>query len=171
MGYHTRELVGLHEPQRIDCGYPCSPQGNIWTVRNAGGGGRGVMTLEQATYTSTNAVYAQVSVAVGPERIADTAYKMGIESLLQPVLSIALGTQTVTPLEMAGAYSTIANFGERYDSYLIERIEDADGKVIYRHQSRPVRVLDEALTAAVVRTLEKVPRAGGTARLANIGRP
>lgn len=158
-------------PQRIDCGYPCSPQGNIWTVRNAGGGGHGVMTLEQATYTSKNTVYAQVSAAVGPERIADTAHKMGIESPLQPVLSIALGTQTVTPLEMAAAYATIANFGERVDSYLIERIEDADGNVVYQHETHPIRVLDEALTAAVVRTLEKVPRAGGTARLANIGRP
>ena len=158
-------------PQRIDCGYPCSPQGNIWTVSNAGGGGYGVTTLEQATYRSLNAVYAQVSVAVGPENIVDTAHKMGIKSPLQPVLSIALGTQTVTPLEMASAYSTIANFGERIDSYLIERIEDADGNLIYQHETVPIRVLDEALAAAVVRTLEKVPRPGGTARLANIGRP
>ncbi|MEA2000435.1 MAG: transglycosylase domain-containing protein [Actinomycetota bacterium] len=158
-------------PQKIDCGFPCSPQGNIWTVSNAGGGGHGVMTLEQATYTSKNTVYAQVSLAVGPERIVDTAHKMGIESPLQPVLSIALGTQTVSPLEMASAYSTIANFGELRDSYLIERIEDADGNLIYQHETIPIRVLDEALTAAVVRTLEKVPRPGGTARLANIGRP
>ena len=158
-------------PQRIDCGYPCSPQGNTWTVNNAGGGGHGVMNLEQATYTSKNTVYAQVSVAVGPERIVETAHKMGIESPLQPVLSIALGTQTVTPLEMAAAYSTIANFGERKESYLIERVEDADGNLIYQHETVPVRVLDEALAAAVVRTLEKVPRPGGTAKLANIGRP
>lgn len=158
-------------PQRIDCGYPCSPQGNIWTVSNAGGGGYGATTLEQATYRSLNTVYAQVSLAVGPENIADTAHKMGIKSPLQAVLSIALGTQTVTPLEMASAYSTIANFGERIDSYLIERIEDSQGNVLYQHETRPIRVLDEALTAAVVRTLEKVPRPGGTARLANIGRP
>ena len=158
-------------PQRIECGYPCSPQGDIWTVRNAGGGGHGVMTLEQATYTSKNTVYAQVSLAVGPDKVAGAAHKMGIQSPLQEVLSIALGTQTVTPLEMASAYSTLANFGERIDSYLIERIEDSAGNVIYQHEVAPVRVLDEALAAAVVRTLEKVPRPGGTARLANIGRP
>jgi membrane peptidoglycan carboxypeptidase len=157
-------------PQKIDCGYPCSPQGNIWTVSNAGGGGHGVMTLEQATYQSVNTVYAQVSYAVGPDRIVDTAHKMGIKSPLNPVLSIALGTQTVTPLEMASAYSTIANYGERIDSYLIEKIVNADGQVIYQHQPDPVRVLDEALTAAVVQTLRKVPRSGGTARAADIGR-
>lgn len=158
-------------PQKIDCGYPCSPQGNIWTVYNAGGGGEGVMTLEQATYTSKNTVYAQVSLAVGPERIVDTAHKIGIESPLQPVLSISLGTNAVTPLEMASAYSTIANYGEKIDSFLIESITDAEGNVVYQHESVPTRVLDEALTAAVVQTLEKVPRAGGTAPRANIGRP
>ena len=158
-------------PQRIDCGYPCSPQGNIWTVYNAGGGGEGIMTLEQATYTSKNTVYAQVSLAVGPERIVDTAHKIGIESPLQPVLSISLGVNAVTPLEMASAYTTIANYGEKIDSYLIESIVDADGNTIYEHESIRTRVLDEALTAAVVQTLQKVPRAGGTAPRANIGRP
>lgn len=158
-------------PQKIDCGYPCSPQGNIWTVYNAGGGGQGIMTLEQATYTSKNTVYAQVSLAVGPERIVDTAHKMGIESPLQPVLSISLGTNAVTPLEMASAYTTLANYGEKLESYLIDSIVDADGNVIYEHEPTPTRVLDEALAAAVVRTLEKVPRAGGTAPRANIGRP
>jgi membrane peptidoglycan carboxypeptidase len=157
-------------PQRIDCGYPCSPQGNIWTVSNAGGGGSGVITLDQATYTSKNTVYAQVSQAVGPENIADTAHKLGIESPLQPVLSIALGTQPVTPLEMASAYSTIANYGEKIDSYLIDSIVDAHGNVIYKHEPVRTRVVDEALMAAVVKTLRKVPRSGGTAPLANIGR-
>ena len=157
-------------PQKIDCGFPCSPQGNIWTVSNAGGGGQGVMTLEQATYTSKNTVYAQVSLAVGPENIVDTAHKIGIESPLSPVLSIALGTQAVTPLEMAAAYSTVANYGEKIDSYLIERIVDSSGNVLYQHEVEPTRVLDEALTAAVVQTLRKVPRGGGTAPAANIGR-
>ncbi len=157
-------------PQKIDCGYPCSDQGNIWTVSNAGGGGSGIITLEQATYTSKNTVFAQVSAAVGPDKIVDTAHKLGIQSPLQPVLSIALGTQTVTPLEMASAYSTIANYGEKKDSYLIEKITDADGNVIYQHETNPTRVLDEALTAAVVQTLRKVPRPGGTAPAANIGR-
>lgn len=157
-------------PQKIDCGYPCSPQGNIWTVRNAGGGGVGIRTLEQATYLSTNTVFAQVSLAVGPENIVDTAHKMGIVSPLNPVLSIALGTQAVSPLEMASAYSTIANYGERIPSYLIETIADAAGNIIYQHEPQPERVLNQALTAAVVRTLRKVV-SQGTARRADIGRP
>ena len=120
-------------PQKLDCGVPCSPQGNIWTVRNAGSGGSGLRTLEQATYFSTNTVYAQVSLQVGPENIADTAHRMGIESPLNAVPSIALGTQSVSPLEMASAYSTLANYGERVETYLIEKIEDENGNIVYEH--------------------------------------
>jgi membrane peptidoglycan carboxypeptidase len=141
-------------------------------VRNAGGGGGGIRTLEQATYLSTNTVFAQVSLAVGPEKIVETAHKLGIESPLNPVLSIALGSQSVSPLEMASAYSTIANFGERIDSYLIERIENAQGDVIYQHEVERERVLDEALAAAVVRTLQKVTTQGTASGVqGELGRP
>jgi penicillin-binding protein 1A len=158
-------------PKKIDCGFPCSPAGNTWTVYNAGGSNAGgVRTLEAATYLSTNTVYAQVALAVGPENVVDMAHRVGIESPLNPVLSIALGTQSVSPLEMAAAYSTIANYGEKVDPYLIERIEDADGNVIYQHRTERERVLDAALSAAVVSTLEKVITSG-TATGADIGRP
>ena len=157
-------------PQKLDCGFPCSPEGNVWTVRNAGSGGSGLRSLEQATYFSTNTVYAQVSLAVGPENIVETAHRMGIESPLNAVPSIALGTQSVSPLEMAASYATLANYGERVESYLIERIEDADGNVIYQHEVERTQVLDPALTAAVVKTMEKVV-SQGTATRANIGRP
>ncbi len=159
-------------PQIIDCGYPCSPEGSTWTVRNAGGGGEGIRTLEAATYLSTNTVYAQVSLAVGPEHIVDTAHQLGIESPLNPVLSIALGTQSVSPLEMASAYSTIANYGEKVDSYLIERIEDGQGNVLYEHTPQREQVLDQALAAAVVRTLEKVTTQGTASFVhGELGRP
>jgi penicillin-binding protein 1A len=158
-------------PKKIDCGFPCSPAGNTWTVYNAGGSNAGgVRTLEAATYLSTNTVYAQVALAVGPEQVVDMAHRVGIESPLNPVLSIALGTQSVSPLEMAAAYSTIANYGEKVNPYLIERIEDADGNVIFQHRTERERVLDAALSAAVVSTLEKVITSG-TATGADIGRP
>ncbi len=142
-----------------------------WKVYNAGGaGGGGVRTLDQATYLSTNTVYAQVAVATGPQNIVEVAHRIGIDSPLQAVPSIALGVNSVSPLEMAAAYSTIANYGERVVPYLIERIEDADGNVIYEHEVERERVMDEALTAATVRSLKKVV-SQGTATRADIGRP
>ncbi len=155
-------------PQKIENPGASPP---IWTVYNAGGaGGGGVRTLDQATYLSTNTVYAQVSASVGPDNIVEMAHRVGIESPLNPVLSISLGTNSVSPLEMAAAYSTIANYGEKVEPYLIERIEDADGNVLYEHEVERDRVLDEALTAAAVRSLKKVV-SQGTATRANIGRP
>jgi penicillin-binding protein 1A len=158
------------DPQEIDCGYPCSPEGNIWTCHNANRSGEGIRTLESATYWSTNTVFCQVSLAVGPDNIVETAHRLGIDSPLNPVLSITLGTQAVTPLEMAAAYSTVANYGVKHDTYLIERIEDAAGNVVYQHESDPQQVLDPALAAAVVNTMQKVV-SQGTGTNANIGRP
>jgi penicillin-binding protein 1A len=166
-------------PQEIDCGeFPCDTDDtpDVWEVR---GGIRegGIMQLEDATFRSINAVYAQVAKQVGPENIVEVAHRMGIESELRPVLSITLGTNEVSPLEMAAAYSTIANFGTKRDTYLIERIEDEAGNVIYQHTVEESQVLDEALVAAAVGAMEKVV-ARGTARRrsasepgADIGRP
>ena len=157
-------------PQEIDCGYPCSDRGNIWTVNNAEGGGGSVVSLESATYNSTNTVYAQVSVAVGPEQSVEMAHRLGIESPLNPVPSIALGAEAVSPFEMAAAYSTIANYGEKVEPYLIERIETVGGEVIYDHRVQAEQVIDRSMAAAVVSTLEKVVCCG-TATRADIGRP
>ena len=76
----------------------------------------------------------------------------------------------ISRLDMAAAYSTIANYGRKVDRYLIERIEAADGSVIYEHEVAPVQVLDDALTAAAVGALKKVV-SGGTGTRARIDRP
>ncbi len=159
----------MTSPQFVPC--PACNESDTWTVYNAGGSNAGgIRTLDQATYLSTNTVYAQVSQAVGPENVAEIANRMGIESPLNPVLSIVLGTQSVSPLEMASGYSTISNYGERVEDYLIERIEAADGTVIYQHEVEKEQVLDEALAAAMVGSMKKVV-SSGTATRANIGRP
>ena len=166
-------------PQEIPCGeFLCDTDDTpfVWEVRGGLRSG-GIITLEEATYRSVNAVYAQISQTVGPENIVKMANRVGIESTLRPVLSITLGTNEVSPLEMAAAYSTIANYGVRRQTYLIERIEDEAGNVIYQHEVDETRVLDEALVAAAVRTLEKVVQRGTARRRsaaepgADIGRP
>ncbi len=159
-------------PAVIDCGYPCSADGNTWTVENAGGNtGHDLQSLESATYNSTNAVYARLIDAIGPAVVVDTARRLGITSqYLKPFHSITLGAASVSPLEMASAYSTIANYGNRVEPYLIERITDATGEVIYQHEVRPERVLSRSIGSVVVSTLEKVV-SQGTGRRADIGRP
>jgi membrane peptidoglycan carboxypeptidase len=170
-GYTLGHSWSGASPIKIECEFVCSPDGtNIWTVTNAGAS-LGVISLEQATYNSVNAVYAQVSNEVGPSNIVDVAKRMGItESSLNPVLSIVLGTSEVSTLEMANAYSNFATNGLHADDYLIAKIVDAEGNVVYEAEQTQVQVSDPAVFAAAHRALSKVPTGSGTAPRANIGR-
>ncbi|MPZ54771.1 MAG: PASTA domain-containing protein, partial [Acidimicrobiia bacterium] len=156
-------------PQSFTCEGPCSPSGNQWTVRNAGSS-YGNITLEQATYNSVNTVYAQVGLEVGPSKVADAARSMGIRSPLTEVPSIVLGTSAVTTLEMASAFSNFATNGVWAEPYLISKITDRDGTILYEKQVQPKQTIDPAIAAAARRPLLVVP-VSGTGPKANIGRP
>ncbi|MFQ5523136.1 MAG: transglycosylase domain-containing protein, partial [Acidimicrobiia bacterium] len=166
-GHSLNEYWSGKSPIEIECPFICSPDGtNIWKVKNAGSS-LGVIPLEMATYRSVNAVYAQVSLAVGPENIVRMAQKMGIESPLEPVLSIPLGSSAVSTLEMASAYSNFATNGAHAEAYIIDKIVDKDGNVIYQHDAEPPQVADPAIFAAVRRALLKVPAIGTAAKVFN----
>ncbi|HEY4584453.1 MAG TPA: transglycosylase domain-containing protein [Acidimicrobiia bacterium] len=171
-GYTLGHTWSGKSPVEIECPFPCAPNGsNIWTVHNAGAS-FGIITLEQATYNSVNAVYAQLSLEVGPENVVDVARRMGIdESTLDPVLSIVLGSSSVSTLEMANAYSNFATNGLHADDYIISRIVDSSGAVIYEHELVQTQVADPAIFAAAHRALAQVPTGAGTAARADIGRP
>ena len=163
-GYPLRSYWADSSPQILDYGgaepWVCYGGPTDGTIR----------TLEEATIASTNSVFCQVGVEVGAEKIAEAAHRMGIKSPLGNVPAIILGASAVSPLEMAAAYSTLANYGSRVENYLIERIEDADGNVVYQHRAQRTQVIDRALAAAVVNTLEQAV-SRGTGGNAYIGRP
>ena len=71
--------------------------------------------LFDATTHSDNAVYAQLTALVGPKKVAQMAHRLGITSPLDDYFAIGLGVEAVNPLEMARAFSTFANGGERVD--------------------------------------------------------
>lgn len=162
-----------NSPLEIECEFICSPNGtNVWTVHNANRASTGVITLEEATYRSINTVYAQVSVDTGPENIVDMARRMGItDAALDPVLSLVLGASAVSPLEMASAFSNFATNGVHADDYIVARIVNHEGEVIYEKEPEITQVADPALFAAARRPLLRVPTEAGTAARANIGRP
>ncbi len=158
-------------PATIECDSPCSVDGNFWTVRNAGGASpQGLRTLDSATYHSTNTVYARLVDAIGPEAVVDMSHRLGIRSHLQPFPSITLGALGVSPLEMAAAYSTLANFGSRVEPFLIRKITASDGTIIYEHTVEPRQVVSSQVAAAVIGSMQRVVT-HGTARRADIGRP
>ncbi len=126
------------------------------------------------------------SMPDGPQKILDMANAMGIPKWkkregtmdnlrdspgLQANSGIALGSATVSPINMANAYATIANGGEAAPVYMIERVEDRDGTELYRHKVHTKRVLDEDIAADVSYALQEVVTNGTGANAQSLGRP
>ena len=155
----------------IQCPTVCVEDSDIWTVRNVGTRNYGVLTLADATSSSINTVYAQISEMIGPSKVAEVAHRLGIQSDLPPVLSIVLGTGAVSPLEMASAYSNFATNGQWASPYIISRIISADSRILYEHEVVHQSNGDPAAFAAARIPLEKVPTPEGTGSRASLGRP
>lgn len=118
--------------------------------------------LRQAIAESDNIFAVQTIMNIGPDKVIETARKLGINSPLKPLPSLALGTFPVTPLEMAAAFGVIANQGLRVEPTAIIRIEDGRGKVLYEAQPSQEQVIDPAYTYVLTNLLESVFEPGGT---------
>jgi penicillin-binding protein 1A len=132
----------------------------IWKVRNAEGGGMGRITLRTATIYSVNAVFARLIMDVGPENVVSVARRMGITSRIRAFPSIALGSEPVSPLEMASAYATLARGGKRIDPIAITRVTDANGNIIEEFKPKSVKAIDAWIAYTVVDILKDVVRYG-----------
>jgi len=142
---------------------PGSEEG-VWKPNNVEGGTSGTLSLTDATVSSVNCAYARLVKLVGPDKVVDVAHRMGVTNHLDPFLSITLGAQDVTPLQMASAYATLAADGERHAPYVVDRIEDRDGKVIFRNQPKGERAISEQNARQVNQVLAQVVERGtGTA--------
>jgi penicillin-binding protein 1A len=91
----------------------------LWSVANYENSYLGTIDLVKATTFSDNAVYAQLTAQVGPENVAKMAHALGVSSRLREFFAIGLGVEAVNPLEMARAFSTFANAGERIDGAVL----------------------------------------------------
>jgi 1A family penicillin-binding protein len=160
---------GMPPTRKIDSSSPAiiPTGGKPWKVT---GGGKGYITLQQATVGSVNAAFARLIAEMGAEPVVETAHDMGITSDVQPFLSITLGSQEVTPLEMASAYSTLGNEGTHMPPVAIDRIVDSHGDTIYQAEYKGTEAISPSVAYAATQILKGVI-SGGTARRANIGRP
>jgi penicillin-binding protein 1A len=151
----------------------------IWDVTNAEGAGFGTMTLRSATVHSVNTVYAQLIDRLGPTTVVEVAKRMGLRCCrrvssprrpLKPLLSAVLGTNEVNTLEMASAYGTLATGGLRVRPVPVSRVTDARGKILWKADTTPQRVLDPQVTSVANGILNEAVLYG-TGTAANIGRP
>ncbi|MFO7551440.1 MAG: penicillin-binding protein 1A [Haliea sp.] len=112
---------------------------DIWRPENDGGRFYGPTRLRWALTQSRNLVSIRLLQQIGVPQLLRHVQRFGIDTSEFPQdLSLALGTHVMTPLELAAAYSVLANGGYAVTPWLIERVEDVDGNTIY--QARPATV-------------------------------
>lgn len=103
----------------------------------------GPITLMTALALSDNIYAVKTNVLLSANTVIETTKKFGITAPLPNVPSLALGTASISLLEMTNGYRTIANSGKFAQSYTIEKITRPDGEVLYEHSSEEEQVLDE----------------------------
>ena len=106
-----------------------------WEVENYEKEEHGSITLEQALWLSDNSVFTDLvlneggrGLDNGPGAVVDVANRLGVSTELAPHPTIALGTQEVSPLDMATAYATIANEGRKVTPRAIEKVVQNEGQ-------------------------------------------
>lgn len=154
-------------PQEIaGCDSPDGP----YVVRNTGGDG--IVDMYQALAQSSNVYHALLIAQIGPRAAADMMGRLSGYPVEQRdiVCSLALGAGATTPLAMANAYATLANRGTACDAYPIERIENAQGQVLWEHAVQCRQVIDPEVADWTVDLLAGPVSAGGTAPSVNLGR-
>ncbi|HEV3364018.1 MAG TPA: PBP1A family penicillin-binding protein, partial [Acidimicrobiia bacterium] len=135
-----------------------------WEVRNYEGEGGPPQNLIDATVHSVNTVYAQLIQEVGPEKAIAMAHNLGIAGELKPFPSAVLGSNEVTVLDMASAYSTFAADGMHADPVFVTEITRADGSVLYERPSTLRRAIPTEVARGVNNILSQVVQRGtGTA--------
>ncbi len=141
-----------------------------WSPQNYDGRFDGPLTLRDALAKSKNMVSIRLLQHVGTADTKNWAARFGIDPARQPDnLTMALGTGSVSPLQMAQAYATLANGGWQLPPVLVERITDAQGKVLFEAAPAPAlteanRNLPERNVFVTSQLLNEVTRSGTAAR-------
>ena len=137
--------AGVQPDDLIDGTLPCtlSNPGNLdEPFKITKGVSQPTASLRVMTWLSINCAYAKLSQIVGLERVVETTYRMASSQWLsketftiQPYASLATGANEMSPMDMAAGVQTLANSGVHVEPYMIERIEDSRGTVLYQNKS------------------------------------
>ncbi len=123
----------------------------MWSPKNYDGKFEGQMKIRAALAKSKNLVSVRVIRKIGPRYAQDFIQRFGFEAEKHPpYLTMALGAGSVTPLELATGYGVFANGGYRVEPYLISKVIDAKGNVLF--EATPQKAGDPNLRALDART-------------------
>lgn len=165
----------------------------IWTPKNYGGDFLGPTTVRRGLEMSRNLMTVRMAQQIGMKRVVDVAKEFGVTDNMGAYLPMALGAGETTLLRMTMAYAMLANGALEITPSLVDRVQDRNGKTIYRHEPRTCKGCGEAAGSAkpaapelidgrkpfhdpaavyqVVSMMQGVTVRGTAGRLASLGRP
>jgi penicillin-binding protein 1A len=153
--------------------YQPDPYTPAWNVQTYDHTYAGSISVTSATLRSDNTVYAQLTLDVGPDKVAAMAHRLGITSHLDVVPAMGLGADAISPLEEASAYATLAAGGIYSKPMAIREVKLANGKVDTDAgwgQPQRKRVISDGVASEVTHILEMNIQEG-TGVGAYFGRP
>ena len=170
--YYTAFATGKYTPDSMIDDKPIRLRdgAQFYTPKNYGGGYSGKMSIRSAVVSSANVPAVIIGNRIGMNKVVEVCRRMGIQSPLQAVMSLPLGSVDVTPLDMATGYATLAGNGWYSEPTAILRVTDYQGSVLLDNTPKPQLVLDPWAAANTNAVLTSVVQ-GGTGRAAYLGRP
>ena len=119
---------------------------NTYSPKNYGDiYGNKEISMALALAYSDNIYAVKTNLFLGEENLVDTLKRVGITSTLEPIPSLALGSEEISMLEMIKAYSTLANQGSTITPHLVNKVEDKNGNVLYEYKDDTEIVLNKSI--------------------------
>lgn len=170
--FYAGFATGKYTPESIIMDTPVSYRdgSGYYSPRNYDGSFGGAMTIRRALEVSRNIPAIKMGQAVGLNKVIEICRTLGIKSPMEPVISLPLGAVDLTPMEMAGAYATFANYGWHSDPTFIVQVTDSSGNILLDNTPEPKPLLDAWASASMNSVLQGVIT-HGTGTAAQIGRP
>jgi penicillin-binding protein 1A len=134
--------------------------GHVWKPENFTNRFYGPTCLRKALTKSINIVTVKLMEKVGVRSVIDLASKLGVQSPLNPYLTLALGASEVTLLELASAYGTFPNHGVHVEPFSIKRVETMAGEILEENTPFRQEAVDENTAAIMVDMMENVVNQG-----------
>lgn len=150
--------------------FDMGPGQEPWTPKNASAkylepyNGK-MVTLKFGLANSINNISAYLMKQYSPQAVVDLAHKMGIKSVLDPVVSICLGPSDITLLEMVSAYGTFVNKGVHVDPIAVLRIEDKHGNTLASFAPQKNEAINDQTAYTMIEMLKGVVSKGTAAKL------
>lgn len=162
-GYAASQWL-IDEPLRMEL-----TGGEVWEPQNFSGGYEGEVTLRDAAVRSNNVATVRLAMAVGLDRVRETARKAGVDGTLPDLPSLALGTAELSLLELTTAYAPFAAGGQTVEPRWFTRVETTDGEIIHEREIKRDRALDAGVAFMVTDLLRDAVDRGTGRGVRNAG--